>query len=336
MRTAQIRGVRAGGVTTVADPRIADNYVKVKVAVSPLCTEYKGYQDGRKSDSLGHEAAGEVVEVATSGRIAVGDRVVVMPGSPCGACQSCLDGDYIHCTDRRDSLAICDSPTGTATIAEHVISQDWPLVRIPDDISYEHASMACCGLGPTFGATRFMGVTSDHTILITGMGPVGLGGVVNSVFLGARVIAVDAHPYRKALARELGADIVIDPSDEHALKKIMDATSGSGANFSIECSGVAAAQRLLIDATRRRGTVSFVGEAGKLIIHVSRDMIRKGLNLHGAWHWNRRDADAMMAMIRAVGPSLDKQITHTFPLDRISDAWDLQMTGNCGKILVYP
>jgi threonine dehydrogenase-like Zn-dependent dehydrogenase len=336
MHSAQITGVREGGVTTVADPKIAENFVKVRVTVAPLCTEYKAYKEGHVTNHLGHEAAGEVVEVAQPGKVKPGDRVVVMPGRPCGECDECLSGHYIHCTVNRDPRTICQTETGMATLAEYVIAQDWMVLKIPDDLSYEHASMACCGLGPTFGATRYMGVNTNDTVLITGMGPVGLGGVINATYLGARVIAVDSHPYRKALAAELGAAHVVDPTDGDAADQILEITGGRGAEYSIDCSGVAAAQRLLIDCTRRLGTVSFVGEAGDLTIHVSRDMIRKGLNLHGAWHWKRTDESEMMNMIRAVGDKLDKHVTHTFKLDEIAQAWELQMTGNCGKVLIYP
>ena len=95
-------------------------------------------------------------------------------------------------------------------MAQYLLKQDWMLLPIPDDMSYEHAAMACCGLGPTFGAFQTMGVDRYDTVLITGLGPVGLGGVINAVYRGARVIGVDANRYRAKLALELGASAVID------------------------------------------------------------------------------------------------------------------------------
>ena len=67
------------------------------------------------------------------------------------------------------------------------------LVPIPDGISYDHASMACCGLGPTFGAVQRAKLGPDDTLLITGLGPVGLGGVINGTHRGAKVIGVDTN-----------------------------------------------------------------------------------------------------------------------------------------------
>jgi L-iditol 2-dehydrogenase len=336
MKVAAITGKRQAALVDVPDPKAAEDFVVVKVHVAPMCTEYKAYRDGRETDRLGHEAAGEVVEVAQPGKVKVGDRVVVMPQYPCGRCALCLAGEYIHCQQCVSPHAICGCQTGTATYAQYVLKQDWLLLPIPDGMSYEHASMACCGLGPTFGAMQRMDVGAFDTVLITGMGPVGLGGVVNAVFRGARVIAVEPHEHRRRLARDLGAVATIDPADENALRQVLDLTGGLGADKAVDCAGAAQAQRLLIDAARRRGQVAFVGEAGDLTLGVSHDLIRKGLTLHGVWHWNLTDAPRMMQMIAACGGLLDRQITHTFPLERVADAWELQLTGECGKVILHP
>lgn len=336
MKVAAIRGERQAAIVEKPVPAPRGDVVVVKVTVAPMCTEYKGYAAGRASDTLGHEAAGVVEAVAQTGRVAAGDRVVAMPQSPCGACALCLAGDYIHCERVVDILAATGNAAGKATYAQYVLKQDWLLLPIPDDVSDVHAAMACCGLGPTFGAMQRMAVDRFDTVLITGLGPVGLGGVVNGVFRGARVIGVESHPYRARLARELGAAAVIDPADPHAREAIRDLTGGLGVDKAVDCSGAAAAQRLLIDAVRRRGQVAFVGEGGELSVHVSRDLIRKGLTLHGQWHWNLRDAPRLMQVIRGAGAALDTLVTHRFPMSGVQEAWELQLTGNCGKVVLDP
>ena len=126
-------------------------------------------------------------------------------------------------------------------MAQYVLKHDWLLPVIPDDISDEHGGMACCGLGPTFGAAQRMQVSAFDTFMVTGLGPVGLGGVINGKYCGARVIAVDSHPWRQEKARELGADFVIDPTDKNALDQIIDLTEGLGVDAAVDCSGVVAA-----------------------------------------------------------------------------------------------
>ena len=224
-------------------------------------------------------------------------------------------------------------------MAQFMLKQDWVLAPIPDDISYDHASMACCGLGPTFGAVQRAGLGADDTLLITGLGPVGLGGVVNGTHRGARVLGVEINSYRAAKALELGAAAVIDPTEPDALQRTLALTrDGRGVDHSIDCSGVVAAHRFCIDATRRKGTVSFVGESGQneTPVRVSADLLRKGLSLHGSWHFNMADTPQILRVIAANSGKLDRLISHRFPLARVADAWALQATGACAKVLLRP
>lgn len=337
MKVAAMFGDGKAGVVEVPDPRPKENWAVVKVQVAPMCAEYKAFKAGHKGHGHGHEAAGVVVAVAQPCRVEVGDRVVVMPQNPCGKCALCLAGEYIHCRDCYNFARFTGAPDGWATMAQYLVKQDWLLPKIPDGVSYEHASMACCGLGPTFGAFDLMGLDAFDTVLITGMGPVGLGGVINARYRGARVIAVEANPWRAERARLLGAETVVDPTRADALKEILDLTGGVGVDKALDCAGVVSAHRLCIDATRRKGHVAFVGECGDdTPIKVSPDLIRKGLTLHGAWHYNLARVPAMLQMIQAVGPQLDLLISHTFPLERVEDAWKLQVSGECAKVLLHP
>ena len=322
MKQVAVSGTEQASVKTLEQPRARDNWVVVKVLAAPMCTEFKAFAAGAHTPVVGHEAAGEVVEVAQPGRVKVGDRVVVMPMNPCGKCELCLDGDYIHCQDAADFTALHGSLAGMSTMAQYLLKEDWMLLPIPDSVSIDHGSMACCGLGPTFGAMQSMQADWRHTLLITGLGPVGLGGVINGQYRGARVIGVDSNAYRAKLALDLGAEAVINPMDADALEQILALTTdGRGVDLAIDCSGVVPAHRLCIDATRRRGSVAFVGEcSADTPVQISNDMIRKGLRLIGSWHFNMADSPRMMAMISEVGEQLDKLITHRFPLADIQTA----------------
>ena len=338
MKQVAVLAKEEAGVVAIERPRAKDNWVVVKVHAAPMCTEYKAFAAGASHPMWGHEAAGEVVEVAQSGRFAIGDRVVVMPMNSCGACALCLDGEYIHCQDALDFAGLHGSLAGAGTMAQYLLKQDWMLLPIPDGMSYAHASMACCGLGPTFGAMQLMKVDRHDTLLITGLGPVGLGGVVNGVYRGARVIGVDSVDYRAKKALELGAAAVVNPLDDDALEQILALTeAGRGVDKAIDCSGVVPAHRLCIDAARRKGQVAFVGECGDdTPLRISQDMIRKGLKLIGSWHFNLADTPRMMNMIGEIGEQLDKLITHQFSIDEIQDAWETQLSGLCGKVILQP
>jgi L-iditol 2-dehydrogenase len=336
MKKVAITGESQAGLVDSPDPKAKGNWVVVKIHATPMCTEFKAFKNGKQHKNLGHEAAGEVVDVAQPGKVKVGDRVVVMPQSPCGKCPLCLVGDYIHCRNILSPEKETGCGEASGTYAQYVIRQDWLLVPIPDGMSYDRAGMACCALGPTLNAVEEMNVNAFDTLLITGMGPVGLGGVIHGVLRGARVIAVEGHPYRANLAKKLGAAEVIDPTDENALERIMELTGGLGVDKAVDCAGVPEAQRLLIDAIRRRGQIVFVAEGGELTIHTSRDMIRKGLTLRGVWHYNLGLTPKMMGIVERAGDLLDTMTTHTFAMRDIQKAWELQLTGECGKVILHP
>jgi len=336
MKKAVITGERKAEVVEAADPRPKDDWALVKVQVTPMCTEYKGWLAGRKSEFLGHEAVGEVVEVAQPCRVEAGQRVVVQPQYPCGKCRLCLQGEYIHCEHSYNFAEFTGSPEGRATYAQYVLKPSWLLSKIPEDVSYEHAGLALCALGPTFGAMQTMGVVAFDTVLISGAGPVGLGGVVNARFRGARVIVAEGHPWRAERARLLGAEAVIDPADENALQQILGLTGGAGIDKAVDCSGAVAAHRLCIDAARRKGHVAFVGECSEETpFRASGDLIRKGLSLHGAWHYNLAAFADVMKVIQH-SPVIGDLISHVLPMSEIQQAFEISASHDSAKILLKP
>lgn len=327
MKKAAIVGEKKAALVDASIPTIQNDQVLVKVHVAPMCSEYKGFLNGNGGECLGHEAVGEVVEVAQPGPHQVGDRVVLMPLDGCGKCPLCLAGDYIHCLD---------NPMTDCTMAQYIAKPAFLLKKIPDGVSYEKASLACCGLGPTFGAMQAMDVGVFDTVLVTGLGPVGIGAIVNARYRGAKVIAVESNAFRSKLARELGAADVIDPRDPDVLAKIRALCDKDGPDYAIDCSGAVPAHRLCIDAVRRKGTVAFVGEShAETPITISNDMIRKGLRLMGSWHYNLNDFPKIMKVI-SESPLVEKMITHTFPMSSIQEAFEISAEQNSAKILLKP
>jgi L-iditol 2-dehydrogenase len=337
MKKAVIYGERKAGLVEVPDPQPKEDWAVVKIHATPMCTEYKSWVAGHKAEYLGHEAVGEVVAVAQPCHVEVGDRVVVMPQYPCARCALCVAGDYIHCQDNYDFEAFMGTREGSATYAQYVVKPSWLLPRIPDGVSYEHASLALCGLGPSFGAFEAIGLSAFDTVLITGLGPVGLGAVVNARFRGARVIAVESAPWRAERARQMDAVAVIDPRSEDPLAQIRTLTrDGRGVDCALDCSGNVQAERLCIDATRRKGRVAFVGEChDELTLRVSPDTIRKGLTVIGSWHYNLKYFPRIMQVIRG-SLIIDLLISHVMPMREFEKAFALQEKGQCAKVVLKP
>jgi threonine dehydrogenase-like Zn-dependent dehydrogenase len=337
MKKAAIVGERQAELIDAPDPKAKGNWALVKVHAAPMCAEYKAFVAGGRHEFLGHEAAGEVVEVAQPGRVKVGDRVVVQPQFGCARCRHCVAGDYIHCQDLPDFAAIHGSPEGSATMAQYLLKQDWLLSPIPDGVPYEKASLALCALGPSFGAFEAMGLGAFDTVLITGAGPVGLGGVANARFRGARVIVVESVPFRVERAKQMGAAAVIDPCSATALDDILALTDGArGVDKALDCSGAIAAERLCIDAARRKGIVAYVGESWEPVpITVSADMIRKGLTVLGSWHYNLSCYRPIMQIIRE-SPVIDLLISHVLPMSRIQEAFEVSASHETAKVILKP
>lgn len=333
MRAASITGPGEVGIVERPAPVAGVDLVVVQILVAPMCTEFKSRQSGEVTDQLGHEAAGVVVDAGRSTRVSVGDRVVVMPGNACGRCRYCIAGEHIHCPFQRDVLAETGQTYGTATYSEYVLKPDWLLVPVPDELSLVHASAACCLLGPSFNASTRMGVTASDTLLVAGCGPVGLGAIVNGVTRNATVFALEVNPWRAALATELGAT-VFDPTDPEVEAQIIDATEGWGVTASIETSGVRSNPALLARVSARRAQLSIVAWGLEVALP---PLVPLGLDVHGVWHWKHQtDGFRMIETIRKSIPLLDKAITHRFALDEVSAAMDVQDSGQCGKVLLFP
>lgn len=299
-----------------------------------MCTEWQGWRAGTNSCELGHEAVGLVVDAAQSKRLKVGDRVIVMPHAGCGTCPACEAGEHIHCTEQRDLFAETGSSSGIGSYADYLLKPDYLLHKVSDDIETDHAAMAVCALGPSFTAMERMEVKVGDTVLVSGCGAVGLGAVVNARTIGARVIALEFHPFRAELARTLGAERVLDPRAPEIIDQVKALTGGYGADAGIETSNNPLAPPVVLEMIRARGRLSFVTWSGELPV---KRITGKGLEIFGCWHWNHdRFGEAMMQRVRDARPLLDKLTTHRFGMDAVAEAFALQETGACGKVLLYP
>ena len=352
MKVAKITEPYRFQLVNQTDAHAKDEWVVVKVLSAPMCSEYRTYKAGLKPASLGHEAAGEVVEVDRSSKVKVGDRVAILPSTKsCGTCEYCRSGDVLFCQNNVDHIrkAINFDEDGNSeannvsgTWAQYMLKEDWMLTPIPEDVSIDHGSMMCCGLGPSFGAMQLIEVDKGETVLVIGAGAVGLGAVVNAVHRRAHAIVLEPQPYRRQLASDLGAIAVLDPTREGTLEQILDLTKGRGVDAAIDCStNDPAGLQLALDALRRRGKLALLGgqyfkDKDYIKLVVEPYFIWKGLTLYGSWMYNIFDAPNLMQVIRGSASLLDKQITHCLPMSRTPEAFELQSSGECGKIILHP
>lgn len=310
-------------------PSAQGNEVVVKLHACPICGSNMGafLGDGEWVND-GHEGAGEVVAVAQSNLLRVGDRVALAPLNACGRCAQCLRGDVIFCRNR---------PAVHGTFAQFTRTADVMCVKIPDDLDYDHASLMGCGLGPAYEAIKRMGVRGFDTLVVSGLGPVGLGATALASALGARVLALDPEPFRRELAGRIGAADTFDPTAADCREALLRAAGEGGIRKSIDCSGKEASERLLIDLAAIRGAVAFVGEnAGPIPLSPSNDMIRKGLTLMGCWHMNMLDAPDLIDFLRRHPAKAELLISHRFAFDQAQEAFEVFATRQTAKVILNP
>jgi threonine dehydrogenase-like Zn-dependent dehydrogenase len=351
--TNKILSIPAKGQVEILDrpmPKITHGFALVKVIIAPICDEVRIYRDHaidlyERVDLIGHESVGEIVEVRPGSKFKVGDRVMVFHNFPCGDCWVCRNtGGMEHCQKRQFGAELQEflgNDSGGAGFSQYRTPPETQMYKIPDDMSYEHAAASLCLLGTIFSPMLEIGVDATDIVMVTGIGFVGLGGIVSAKYLGARVIAAVRNPYRKQLALDVGADWIIDREDPNVLDKIREISGNrGGVDIVIECSGYAAYRRLAIDGARLYGHVRFLGyfplDEETFPLHIEHDLLDKHLTLSGSHDHQKEHRDQITEMISRVGDKIDMMVTHKFPMSRAKEAFETILTRECGKVYLYP
>jgi alcohol dehydrogenase len=252
-------------VEDVADPAIQEpGDAIVAVRATAICGAdlfpFHGLTPGFEAGTvLGHEFAGEVVEVGRGvERVRPGERVVNASMISDGTCPSCRAGRVTQCEGRSlfGYSGVYPRLDGGQAELVRVPQADRALRALPAEVSDEAAVFLADILPTGFAAVVRGGVTAGDTVVVVGCGPVGLMAVLCAAGVAGRLIAVDGVPARRALAEQLGADAA---APEEAAAFVADATSGLGADVVIEAAGSPAGLDASLRLARGRGVVSVVG-----------------------------------------------------------------------------
>ena len=180
-----------------------------------------------------------------------------------------------------------------------------------------------------------IGISGNDTVLVTGLGPVGLAALMLSKAMGAtKTIGVDIVPERRQLALELGlADYVLD-SNAESVAEIRALTGGNGCEKAVDCSGNDKARLISIQATRKWGKICFIGEGGTVSFQPSPDIIHDQKTIYGSWVTNIWRMEELVERIVRWGIHPEDLVTHRFTLEKASEAYALMASGQCGKVAV--
>lgn len=275
-----------GQLETVDDVEIRDpgpGQVRVRVSHCGICHSDLSVVDGSFPSPLpivlGHEAAGVVDRVGAGVEgLAVGDPVVLTPCPPCGRCYWCVRGEASHCVS---SVGITtntfpDGSTGlsrggetvyrglnVAGFAEHVVTPVAGAVRVSEGVPLEVACVIGCAVQTGVGAAlNTAGIEEGATVLVMGLGGIGLSVVQGAALAGAaRIVVSDPVVERREAAKALGATDFLDPTSEDVVAAARDLTGGIGVDYAFETAGAASLVQTGVAAARNGGSIVCVGAA---------------------------------------------------------------------------
>ncbi len=279
----------------------------------------------------GHEPCGEVVAVGPGCvRLAAGDRVVVYHIVGCGQCHECRIGYEIGCTDPGRAAHGWQRDGGHA---DYLLAEERSCLTLPDRLTFVDGALVSCGFGTAWEPLRRLGVTGADSVLVTGLGPVGLAAAMLARALGAGpVIGVDPVEERRDLAGALGlVDHVLAP-DDTALQRVEELTGGAGCTVAVDCSGSAAGRSLAVRATARWGRCAFVGEGGQVTIDVSQELIHKQVTVIGSWVTSVPRMAELLGRLERWDLHPEQIVTHRFGLADAGPAYEIADGGSAGKV----
>jgi propanol-preferring alcohol dehydrogenase len=324
-----------------ANPLPKEDEVLVRIKASALCrsdlTVYYGTPVVGKEVSYpivpGHEPAGIVEKVGSRVKnVNVGDRVAIYLAIGCGKCYYCKSGRVILCP--RAKIIGFDLDGGHA---EYIVIPEKNVLPIPNQVDFQVAALSTDVIGTLYHASKVANISGKDFVAIWGAGPMGLGGILTAKALGAKVISVEPNEKRLEVVKRLGADYTINPVVEDPVKAIKEITEGLGADVSIECSGNPQAETNAIEATRKEGTVVFIGENRKgLNINPSDQLIRKRLKVVGSWYFDITEYDEIINLILRKNMPVREIVSHRFNLENTQEAYELFARGETLKVLIVP
>ncbi|MFQ5855503.1 MAG: zinc-binding dehydrogenase [Anaerolineae bacterium] len=332
MRAAVTRDWNDIRVEEVPVPELDADEVLVRVGACGICgTDLKivsGVYKGTWPPALpfiqGHEWGGTVVALGEGVTgLQVGDRVAAENHKGCGACPMCRWGRYNLCEVARTKGKAYKlyGHTAQGAFAEYAARPVALLHKLPENVSFEEGTIVNQGsLG--LHAVRRCRIDPGDTVAVIGPGLVGMITLQLAQAVGAtRVIVVGRGP-RLSLARELGADDVIDYTAGDTVEAIRELTGGRGVDCAFECAGTPAAVANAMNCVRRGGRVALVGMTGNKPVELNTDRLALDeIDVFGV----RSSPNAYPELIKLIAAgkvNVRKLVSRVYPLEQINDAFE--------------
>ncbi len=309
---------------------------------------------------LGHEGAGIVVEVGEGvTSLKLGDHVIPLYTAECRECKFCLSGKTNLCQKVRATQGKGLMPDGTSrfsyqgkpifhymgcsTFSEYTVVNEISLAKINPEANPEKVCLLGCGVTTGIGAVhKTAKVQEGDNVAVFGLGGIGLAVVQGARQAKAgRIIAVDTNPDKFKLAREFGATDCINPKDfDKPIQEVIVEMTDGGVEFSFECIGNTQVMRSALECCHKGwGESVIIGVAG-----AGQEISTRPFQLVTGRVWRgsafggvkgRTELPGMVEDAMAGKIDLDPFVTHTMPLERINEAFDLMNDGKSIRTVIH-
>ncbi len=323
----------------IAEPQAGPGQVKIAVMAAGICGTDIHIQDAEYPSNppvtLGHEMAGEVVEVGAGVTgLAVGDRVTALPFAvTCGVCRYCLQGAYPLCPSRKSFGSGVNG-----AFAPYLVIPTSIVRRLPDNVDFDCGAVsepvACCAKAVLEISTIRLG----DVVLVLGPGPIGLIAAQMVKGQGAKVILVGTSDDegRLALGRELGADFALQVGKDDIADVVAQTTDGLGVDCVVECAGAPAAVRMGVKLLRKQGQLTQMGLSGKPLEVDYDQVVYKDLRIAGSFASSAGAWDKALALMRDGAVQVRPLIGQALPLGEWERGFATVRARGSLKVLLHP
>jgi len=337
MKAAMLHKAQDMRIEEIPDPKPKPNEALVRLRAIGVCGSdvhyyFSGGLGKHKVEGpmlVGHECAGEVVEVGSEvTTVKPGDRVVVEPGLPCRMCHYCRTGRYNICK----KMHFLGTPPVDGSFCEYLA---WPedfLYPMPAGLTFEEASLIEPVAVGVYAAEQAEIRNADSAVVL-GAAAIGLFTLAAARAAGASpVFVTDLFDYRLELARKLGAAEALNVQHDDPVARVMEATAGEGVDVVFEAAGVPATFLQAIDYARQGATIILIGICQEDVTPMNMgDCRRKEVTIKSIRRY-RHVFDKSIRLVADGKIDVKSLITHRYALDDIVEAFDTVKESRDGVI----
>jgi len=295
---------------------------------------FKGIREVSYPLIPGHEFSGVIVKAGEEvKKYKIGDRVIPGLVVSCGECIYCRQGLESLCDNIYEIGIHVDG-----AFTSYVIAPEKILHPLPENMNFNQGA-SIDPLASAYRPVKKANISSNDVVAIFGPGPIGLYALQVARIEGAKkVISIGAHgdKERLNLAKELGADLVINTEHEDPVEKIRNYTDGEMADVIIEATGVPAVVDTCLKSLRKNGRLSLAGIFHQPTSVFLGSIVRKEFNIKGSICYTWKDFQDCIDLVSSGRVKTESIVSHEFPLAEMAQALELAYNRKSIKIILHP